>query len=601
MMVRGASLGTVIFLLISLTSARPHIEDELVEIKDDLGSVFTDEIPADYFQRTDLQDCHARFHKRSVNQYRQAMFDGVSVNGTVFPHLALIGYRGRGSDEIEWKCSGSLIAKRFVLTASQCTKGERAPEVVRLGDVDLTSADDDHFEQQYKVINVFNHPDVKSMAHNLALLELNQDVKLTPGVCPACIWTKSAYPYDWYDLGANANSSLLKTQLAPVEYAECTTKLKNLSKKVHKDQLCATGTASDSCQGDLGGPIQISMFTYEHLAPFLVGIVTSRGYCNSEDTDIYQKVAPHLKWIKSIVKESLDPLECIQTYRSYLEPMQMEGETEAVDPYFSRVYIHWDDNRTDNLCGGTLVDYNVVLTSAHCTYNIRGEEPTKISIIDHEAKIVEIERHPSFKKGSFYNDVALLRLDRYVNHAKWIAPACLPYPSALEGHDIAPETFSCRTPKAPFENKLQIYIPTRKRCTENDISTDQKYKARFSKGLGNAMSCFGTDYRLVPGLGEIDKGGPLLSRDETIIFGVNAYATDCGSFNPLVTTNVAPLIPWIEQFTLKQTESIQTVEVEMEPKMEMKVEVEVKEEMIDEDMITTTGVSSTDETVTLAE
>ncbi|KAL1376489.1 hypothetical protein pipiens_004377 [Culex pipiens pipiens] len=335
-----SALVAVIIALATFSSfshANPHIEDELVEIKDELGEVFSSSIPDDYYQRMDLKDCHTRFHARPVNEYRMAMFEGVSLNGTEFPHLAVVGQR-----------------------------------------------------------------------------------------------------------------------------------------------------------------------------------------------------------------------DCVNKYKQCFEPAQMDDETEAVDPYFSRVYLHWDDPKTDNLCGGTLVDYNIVLTSAHCTFNSRGESPTKVSIVNHQAGITEIERHPDFKQGSLYNDVALIRLDKYVRIAKWIAPVCLPYVEALEGHDTTPETFSCRVPKDGFNDKLQIYIPSKSRCSSNDTVYDEEYMARFPEGLGKRLSCFGTEYRLVPGLGEIDAGGPLLSRDETIIFGVNAYATDCGSFKPLITTDVAPLIPWIEKFVLRK-------------------------------------------------
>lgn len=35
--------------------ANPHIEDELVEIKDELGEVFKSSIPDDYYHRMDLK------------------------------------------------------------------------------------------------------------------------------------------------------------------------------------------------------------------------------------------------------------------------------------------------------------------------------------------------------------------------------------------------------------------------------------------------------------------------------------------------------------------------------------------------------------------
>ncbi|XP_065081028.1 uncharacterized protein LOC135703677 [Ochlerotatus camptorhynchus] len=443
------------------------------------------------------------------------------------------------------------------------------PDVVRLGDIHLELTTDDRYAQQLKVKRIISHPDRKPPRkyNDLALVELEKKVEITPGVCPACIWSKEVYPYDWFEVagfgyteyGVPSSSNLLKARLTLVNTTECASAYpadRGLPDGIRADQLCATSPHSDTCQGDSGGPLQTSLYSYQHIAHFLIGVTSFGRFCGHGSYGVYQKIEPHLNWIRSVVRDTLDPLECIQKYKDYVEPMQMPGETEVVDPYFSRVYLHWKDSKTDILCGGTLVDYNVVITSARCTFNSREESPTRISIIDRWAKIVEIERHPGFQQGSYYNDVALIRLDRYIVPAEWIVPVCLPYTSALRGYQIAPETFSCRTPKAPYPQKLQIYLPSKSRCDDQAIANDIEYSSKFPQGLGNAMSCIGTDYRMVPNLVEVDQGGPLLSRDETIIFGVNAYGTDCGSYNPLITTNVAPLIPWIEQFVFKQNVEI---------------------------------------------
>lgn len=41
-----------------------------------------------------------------------------------FAHLAAIGWK-LASGEVEWRCSGTLIAEDFVLTAAHCTQEEK--------------------------------------------------------------------------------------------------------------------------------------------------------------------------------------------------------------------------------------------------------------------------------------------------------------------------------------------------------------------------------------------------------------------------------------------------------------------------------------------
>lgn len=46
-------------------------------------------------------------------------------------------------------------------------------------------------------------------------------------------------------------------------------------------------------------------------------------------------------------------------------------------------------------------------------------------------KVTEVRAHPRFSRVGFYNDIALLVLDRPVRKSKYVIPVCLPKPNVL--------------------------------------------------------------------------------------------------------------------------------------------------------------------------
>uniref|UniRef100_A0A8D8BRD7 Serine protease snake n=1 Tax=Culex pipiens TaxID=7175 RepID=A0A8D8BRD7_CULPI len=137
-----------------------------------------------------FQDCRLRFYR--IEPYSAASpASGKPTRIREFPHMAAIGWTDTNGT-IQWKCGGSLIWDNFVLTAAHCVLDSRsvAPDVVRLGDIDLYSADDDEWAQQFRIVKIVRHPEHRFTAsyHDVALLKLDRNVVEDGTVIPACLY-----------------------------------------------------------------------------------------------------------------------------------------------------------------------------------------------------------------------------------------------------------------------------------------------------------------------------------------------------------------------------------------------------------------------------
>uniref|UniRef100_A0A182PPT2 Peptidase S1 domain-containing protein n=1 Tax=Anopheles epiroticus TaxID=199890 RepID=A0A182PPT2_9DIPT len=146
-----------------------------------------------------LEDCSLRLQKLAHDEPPAAPLEEFPSFSRDFAHLAALGWKAKSSDEIEWRCSGSLIAENFVLTAAHCTQDEGVePTVVRLGDLDLYSPKDDRYAQQVEIEEIIRHPEFNfsSAYHDIALLRLKKSVTVTDFVTPACLYTNDSLTFD---------------------------------------------------------------------------------------------------------------------------------------------------------------------------------------------------------------------------------------------------------------------------------------------------------------------------------------------------------------------------------------------------------------------
>ncbi|XP_077290821.1 transmembrane protease serine 9-like [Arctopsyche grandis] len=223
------------------------------------------------------------------------------------------------------------------------------------------------------------------------------------------------------------------------------------------------------------------------------------------------------------------------------------------------------DNETKNgiewnLCGGTLISEQWVMTTAHCHFSRNSREYVKYVWLAHEDldkypeylfNVVERVIHPEYRAPSIYNDIGLLKLDKKVKYSEKIRPACLHVGNQINdqkaiatGWGITDNKFGNKSDallkvtldKFSYEECSQVYRPERKSI--NGIRNDTQIC--YGGKTEAKDTCQG------------DAGGPLQIYNYGVhctytVIGITSVGRSCGIVNmPAVYTRVSAFVPWIE-------------------------------------------------------
>ena len=211
------------------------------------------------------------------------VYNGTRVLNTGTPYVQVRESNPDGSSAL---CSGSLLSRTAVLTASHCvTKDSRMMSVIANG-------------KKYRVKRVRIHPDARTdhrtgiIYNDVAILHLEKAV--TASILPLLV-SAPARPGDsvtivGYGRDASGNAGILQQATTFIDNVDSYFILSNFTNP----------TQGDSCSGDSGGPMILSYLTKEGLIRYgIIGVVSvgTDADCSpsSSDQSLYINVQGRAK------------------------------------------------------------------------------------------------------------------------------------------------------------------------------------------------------------------------------------------------------------------------------------------------------------------
>ncbi|XP_055679603.1 phenoloxidase-activating factor 3 [Lutzomyia longipalpis] len=265
---------------------------------------------------------------------------GISVNTRIiggedagpgqFPWMARLAYRNLTSGKVTYRCSGSVISDRYIVTAAHCVRNlidDLQVVMVRLGELDTRSDIDCNAEQtrcteaqDFEIERIIPHSmyDTPKYANDIALIRLRRRTN-SSFISPLCLPTGQyanvpqnadtrAIIAGWGSMTAASNTpspTLQWVRLPIVDNTGCADAYRRFSANsrtpiiVSDAQMCVQGRENmDACQGDSGGPLMSEGVPGAERYTLLGLVSFGPRTCGvSNFPGVYTRISSYIDWI----------------------------------------------------------------------------------------------------------------------------------------------------------------------------------------------------------------------------------------------------------------------------------------------------------------
>ncbi|XP_017462117.1 PREDICTED: serine protease gd-like [Rhagoletis zephyria] len=249
---------------------------------------------------------------REASVIRGFVYGGIEVARGQFPWLTAI-YK-KDTDALSFKCGGSLISRRTVISAAHCFRRLRAEQIVLFfGRHDLENYSEEGIVAR-DVDKLLIHPEYQNDKPNadIALLHIEPLETLSQYIHPICLWResveissivgKTATVVGWgYEIESNEDISPLPkmVDVTIVSKNDCMCSSATFQQLITDNTICAGNRdGTGPCVGDSGGGLMMQRGGRWVLRGIVSVGQSSRQRCNLYEYVLYCDVVKHMTWVR---------------------------------------------------------------------------------------------------------------------------------------------------------------------------------------------------------------------------------------------------------------------------------------------------------------